>query len=208
MPHIIEAIENESTSRSIESLREAHLFIASRAMAAQVEIGGDLDHWGAAAKRMCVNLRGGPDLVGKAEEKFVEIINILATTERTIEALQWFSGSYPDLSVRECHSSTSDNPDGNDIVLVSHEGEVKVRCEVCDVASRSPGQNNKEKKDLASLGCSEFVPKDGIDRYIATSTEFGVALAGPKRKWAGMHYGYRLIETRLPLGTVLLAVGE
>ena len=208
MPHIIEAIENESIGRSIEILRNAHEFVASRAIAAQAEIGADLDHWGTAAKRMFVDLQGGPDLVGKSEEKFVEIINILATTERTIEALQWFSESYPDLSVRECHSSTSDNPDGNDIVLVSHEGEVKVRCEVCDVASRSPGQNNKEKKDLASLGCSEVVPKDGVDRYIATSTEFGAALAGPKRKWTGMHYGYQLIETKLPLGTVLLAVGE
>lgn len=191
---------------ALDQLKTAHSFVAARAIEAQIRIGTDIDHWGLAAKRLVVDLRGGPELVGKPAEKFVELINILATTERTIETLEWLSVSYPDFVVRECHSSTSDFQGSNDIVLADETGAIKIRCEVCDVASSNPGQNGKEKNDLKILGCSEAVPGDGVSRYIATSEEFSAALTGPKRKWANMHYRYRPISTGLPLNTVMLSI--
>ncbi len=206
MAHVIETIQDLSPNAALKLLRVTHAFIAARATAAQGAINTDIDHWGMAAKRMSVDLRGGPDLVGKPAEKFVELINILATTERTIEALEWLSKSYAKLIVRECHSSTSDFEGGNDIVLTDSDGTLRVRCEVCDVVSSNPGQNGKEKKDLKNLGCSEMVPNDDVDRYIATSEEFAAALTGSKRKWSNMHYRYKSIATGLPQSTVMLAV--
>ena len=95
MAHIIETIKDQSIGTALEQLREAHAFVAAKAVAAQRSIGTNLNHWGLAAKRMIVNLEGGPVLVGKPAEKFVELINILATTERTAEALEWFLLRYP-----------------------------------------------------------------------------------------------------------------
>jgi hypothetical protein len=133
--------------------------------------------WGSELKRLEVSLPVGKLLVGKASEKFVEVINILATTERTISSLCWLEKEHSRAFLRECHSSTSDDVEGNDIVLVSPEtGKVVVRCEVTDVTSNKPGQNGKEKKDIKNLGCEEYVPNDGATRYIATSHEFSNAL--------------------------------
>ncbi|MFC1776128.1 hypothetical protein ACFL3I_02150 [Pseudomonadota bacterium] len=206
MAHIIESIKNQPTQDTLAKLKEAHAFIASQAIKGQNAIGKIPNYWGLAAKRMLIDLEGRPEIIGKSSEKFVELINILATTERTIEALEWLAAQYPDLTVRECHPSTSDFQGGNDIVLVDQNNEVKVRCEVCDVASSKPGQNGKEKKDLGNLGCSETVPSDGIDRFIATSNEFAAALAGSKRKWSLMHYRFRMIETKLPQQTTMLFI--
>ena len=206
MAHVIETIKNQSTLEALTKLKEAHLFIASQAIKGQNAIGTIPNYWGLAAKRMLIHLEGGPEIIGKSSEKFVELINILATTERTMEALEWLAVQYPNLTVRECHPSTSDFEGGNDIVLVDQNNEVKVRCEVCDVASSNPGQNGKEKKDLGNLGCSETVPSDEVDRFIATSVEFAAALTGSKRKWSLMHYRYRLIDTKLPQQTTMLFV--
>ena len=80
-------------------------------------------------------------------------------------------------------------------------------CDRCtNLAFIGGKENGKEKKDLKNLGCSEMVPNDDVDRYIATSEEFAAALTGPKRKWSNMHYRYRPIATGLPQNTVMLAV--
>ena len=55
---------------------------------------------------------------------------------------------HPECIVRECHSSTSDSSDGNDIVLMDHSRNIVVRCEVTDVISSDAAQNGKEKKDI------------------------------------------------------------
>jgi hypothetical protein len=206
MAHIIETIENLPTKIALEKLREAHSFISKKVIAAQSLIGTDSANWGIKTKRMFVDLSKGPDLVGKSTEKFVELINILATTERTIEALEWLTKNYPSHVVQECHASTSDYKGGNDIVLTDQNGFVKVRCEVCDVASRNAGQNKKEKNDLKILGCAEVVPNDGTDRFIATSSEFARALTSTKRKWSALHYHYDPIDSGLPQNTVMLRV--
>ena len=183
--------------------------LVERAVAAQRNLDFGQSSWGICIKRLEVKLPQGEFLVGKSSEKFVELINILATSERTLSALHWFSKHYGNSIVRECHASTSDDKDGNDIVLVDRQtNRVLVRCEVTDVASSSPSQNNKEKKDLTNLGCLEYVPSDGVDRFIATSSEFGRALANPKRKWHLMHFQYEIIYTNYSDQTALLKISK
>ena len=147
-------------------------------------------------------------LVGKVSERFAEVVNIAATMERLLDTLQWFQENpqYGALVVGECHPSTSDDADGNDIVLRSLEGAVRVRCEVCDVVSSCPGQNGKEKSDLKNLGCEAAVPEDGVDRYIATSPEFAEALASSARKWKDKPYRYEVILTAGDESTHLLQI--
>lgn len=209
MAHIIETIRNVEFKDAIALLKATHDLLVERAVAAQRNLDFDHSSWGILIKRLEVKLPQGEFLVGKSSEKFVELVNILATTERTLSALHWFSKHYPHSIVRECHASTSDDKDGNDIVLVDRRtNRVLVRCEVTDVASSSPSQNNKEKKDLESLGCIEQVPSDGVDRFIATSSEFGCALANPKRKWQLLHFRYELIYTDSSDQTWLLKISR
>jgi len=75
-------------------------------------------------------------------------------------------------------------------MLGDPDGQVRVRCEVTDVASTSTGQNGKEVKDLMSLGCQISVPVDGSRRFICTSSEFAKGLSSRSRKWDGRHYRY------------------
>jgi hypothetical protein len=207
MPHLIETIYESSVKEAINKLKQTHALIVERAIVAQKKIGTNGYAWGSELKRLEVSLPVGQLLVGKATEKFVELINILATTERTISSLCWLEKQHSRAFLRECHSSTSDDLEGNDIVLVSSEnGNVIVRCEVTDVTSNKAGQNGKEKKDIKNLGCEEYVPNDGATRYIATSHEFSNALTSEKRKWAAMHYRYILHETKFADRTVLLEI--
>ena len=81
------------------------------------------------------------------------------------------------MRVKECHPSTSSAKGSNDLMLEDTIGVVVVRCEVCDVASDSAGSNGKERKDVASLGCADGVPDDGVRRFLCTSPEFARAAA-------------------------------
>ena len=144
--------------------------------------------------------------LGKKGERFAEVVNMAATMERLLDALTWFWNhpDYRSLRVRECHPSTSDDSSGNDIVLESADGIVKVRCEVCDVVSRNAAQNLKEAKDIRKLGCETGVPPDGVSRYIATSPEFAQALSSPVRKWNQKPYRYKSICAGADCDTKLL----
>ncbi len=143
-------------------------------------------------------------LVGKKSEKLVEIINILATAERTISTLVWFKKEFLQCTVRECHVSTSDDSQGNGIVLIDADVNVIVLCEVCDVASSNAGQNKKEKSDIKNLGCADGVPRDNIRRFISTAPEFSLVLTSDKRKWKSIPYRYLTHQTNIPDKTVLL----
>lgn len=190
MAHIINTIRNRTITETIELLLEAHADLLSVITKSDTFKSTSL-HWGIEAKRLAVDLSCiDNSLILKRSEKFVELINILATVERTIDSLSWCETQFPNLIVDQCHPSTSDDPDGNDIVLVDSEGTIQVRIEVCDVASNRAGQNGKEKSDLANLGCSSNVPKDNVSRFIGTSKEFAAALSSPKRKWKNLHYFY------------------
>ncbi|MEH6519278.1 MAG: hypothetical protein V7742_21580 [Halioglobus sp.] len=206
MAHILEAIRGTEIQKAVSILEDAHQKIVLRAAEATLEAESDAELWGRRLKRLEVSLPLIPGVVGKSSEKLVELINILATVERTISALKWFGQEYSDCVLRECHPSTSDDSDGNDIVVTTESGVVRARCEVCDVASSSAGQNGKEKKDIKNLGCNDIVPRDGVRRFIATSMEFSSALTSSKRKWHALPYRY-LAHTNGGLGdTVLLEV--
>ena len=206
MAHLIKPICDTSILEAIKALRRTHRLIVDRARDTQLSIGTDSSIWGLNLKRLKISLPLNEELIGKASENFVEVINILATTERTISALEWLSNKYPKCSIKECHPSTSAGVDGNDIVLLNSHQNVIVRCEVTDVTSSNAGQNGKEKKDLESLGCSSQVPSDTTVRYIATSIKFARALTSPKRKWQNMHYRYVKHQTTFTDQTTLLEI--
>jgi hypothetical protein len=205
LAHIIDTIRKQTINESIELLSKAHFDLIS-VIAKSKTFTNPSPHWGTETKRLAVDLSFiNNSLITKRSEKFVELINILATVERTIDTLKWCASQYPNLSVEQCHPSTSDDPGGNDIVLVDNDGEIRVRIEVCDVASNKAGHNGKEKSDLKNLGCALCVPLDGVSRFIATSEEFASALNSGKRKWQTLHYFYKafLVEETT---TVMLRV--
>jgi len=206
MAHLIETIYDTSIPNAVSLLEKTHELIVNCAHTTQSTSISDSSAWGEQLKRLEVSLPCGEALIGKPKEKFVEIINVLATVERTISALKWLLEAYPMSLLRECHPSTSDNAEGSDIVLTDRNNNIIVRCEVTDVVSSTAASNGKEKKDLRNLKCSERVPDDGVIRYIATSTEFANALSSPSRKWHNMHYHYIRHETNQKNRTVLLEI--
>jgi hypothetical protein len=197
MPHVIEPLQNISCQAAIQSLQAARLFILDRVRAAIDIAEIDIARWGIEMKRITVDLCGDqrPALIGKPNEKFSELINIVATTERLLAAIAWFCNESPGSTIQACHPSTSDDAAHNDLVLADATGQVTVRCEVCDVVSRKASTNGKEKKDLMNLGCINEVPQDGTRRYICTSPEFASALTSLKR-WRTPRF-YRYEEMRV-----------
>jgi hypothetical protein len=209
MPHVVEPFKNTSFSDALQRLVAAHSHLVSRAKEAINASDFAESRWGSSVKRSPVSLKVGavPPLIGKSEERLGEVINIAATVERLIDAITWFSKKHGEgYSILECHPSTSDEADGNDLVIIDPRGRIAIRCEVCDVASSNAGSNNKETKDIRNLGCDEVVPNDGVARYICTAPEFANALASPKRKWGSKPYRYQLIETGNGAGTCMLLI--
>jgi hypothetical protein len=199
MAHIIEPFNNTSFINASQNLREAHRFLILRANATIQELNRNDFQWGILLKRATVELNVGeiPRLIGKEHEKLAEVINIAATVERLIDAIDWFANQEENLncSIQNCHPSTSDNPGENDLVISNQNGDVVIRCEVCDVVSKNAGANGKEIKDLLNLGCNEIVPNDGIKRYICTAPEFANALTSLNRPWKTYPYRYECIIT-------------
>lgn len=113
-----------------------------------------------------------------------------ATIERLLGTLQW-AARQPGLGaviVGECHPTTSDRPEANDLVLAEPTSNRTLALfEVCDVASRGDG-NKKERESLAKLRCAETVPEDGVRRFLGTSPEFARFLVSPRRR--ARHYSY------------------
>jgi hypothetical protein len=210
MPHVVKQFKNTEFEDAIHLLRKAHQFLVSRAQATIIASDFDKSKWGCSVKRSIVKLHGGdnPKLIGKIEEKFVEVVNIIATVERLIDAIEWFAGQPQNkgYSILECHPSTSDDTGGNDLIIIDTANRISVRCEVCDVVSSNAGSNKKEEKDIRNLGCNELVPQDGVKRYICTSREFAMALTNSKRKWAVKPYRYKLIETGGSSETCMLLI--
>lgn len=210
MPHVIKPFANVPFDDALERLKRAHRFLVSQARTTLLASGVDDAFWGIGLKRSPVRLDEGdiPSLIGKSEEKLGEVINIAATVERLMDSIQWFAAQpeYKRCSILECHPSTSDEANGNDVVIVDPDRGIVVRCEVCDVASSNAGSNNKEKKDINNLGCTQTVPQDGIARFICTAPEFAAALTSRGRKWQSKPYRYELIETGFASGTCMLRI--
>lgn len=187
MPHVIEPFTNCTFAVALQRLTIAHRFLVLQAKATLLASDIDDASWGSALKRSPVRLDEGavPPLIGKSDERLGEVINIAATVERLMDSIRWFAEQpdYEKHSILECHPSTSDEANGNDVVIVDPDGRIVVRCEVCDVASSNAGSNNKEKKDIRNLGCTHAVPQDDIARFICTAPEFAAALTSHRRKW-------------------------
>lgn len=194
MPHLIGSIHNQSMQQSISQLTEAHDYLVKAAIASISQVIPTEVVWGQNMKRLDVMLSpvGKPTIVLKEFERLTEIINIVATCERMIDALSWFSASatYNRCMVMMCHPSTSDDLEGNDIVLGLSDQRVLVRCEVCDVVSSNPGQNKKERNSLAKLGALDGFPKDNVDRFLCTSADWADGLTNRHRHWQNLHYRY------------------
>jgi hypothetical protein len=210
MPHLVNPMFDVSYAVAIQQLETAHSFLVQRAREATAISSLSASKWGIEVKRLVVDLdtANRPALIGKQNERFGEVVNMVATIERLIPALQWFCQDiyFQQLRVRECHPSASDKDSGNDLVLVNSAGAEVVRCEVCDVASDRASSNGKEKKDIHNLGCDNGVPQDGIARFICTAREFARALTSRHRKWSGCAYRYQLVELRDSADTCMLRV--
>jgi hypothetical protein len=198
MAHLIRSYSDMPYAALADRLSAAHGFLVSRADATLRELTSCQSRWGTLLKRTRVSLdaENSPEAITKSSERLVEVINMAATLERLLDRLAWFSSqpAFAGLTVLECHPSTSSSLAGNDLVLRTRPRRVSVRCEVTDVASSSAGQNGKERKDLASLGCLASVPAAGVDRFVCTSTEFAKALTSSIRKWQKCHYRYQVYE--------------
>ena len=192
------------------SLSEAHDFLVSCCLKSLSGIPASGPRWGIEMKRYHVNLNTAnrPGIIDKDEERFGEVVNMIATIERLMDALMWFQhqSEFQNLSVASCHPSTSSMKGSNDLMLKQKDGDVVVLCEVCDVASVSAGQNGKERKDIKSLGCTYGVPSNGVRRFLCTSSEFARAIQSPKRKWNQLPYRYKEHLVGNPDGTVMVEV--
>jgi hypothetical protein len=178
MAHLVSSfVARDGTYKSLESyceeIRNAQRYLSengAEAFRKAAFVQGEC--WGIAAKRIRVELptESRPTSIGQDVEnqRLAEVVNQCATIERLLDALLW-ARSEPSLqgyAVERCHPTTGSSEgddDDHDLVLVEEGSpERKAKFEVSDVAGAKDG-NNKEKKDLASLGVLEkksFRPGD------------------------------------------------
>jgi len=220
--HIINAYRNISIADLLQSLRNTHNFLVKKAqdeLRAAIGDSHEESHWGRNVKRIVVKwdeieIEGLN--IGKTEERFVELVNILATTERTLDALKFFSEKFGDeCQVVCCHASTSDDKNSADNIppgdIVIKKGTKIICCEVNDVSSSKAGQNKKEESDLKSLGWykkdseTEWSEPDH-ESYIATSVDFAKALLSERRSWGNKHYKYKRVPAGSTDDTALLKI--
>ena len=165
MPHLIAALRDIAPLEAVSMLGDAHRFLVAQACAAVERVPTADPSWGVRMKRLEVDLEGPtrPSVVAKSTERFVEVINMVASLERLIAGIGWLAGQpeFATCRISVCHPSTSSHPGENDVVFADQTGRVVVRCEVCDVVSCGAGQNGKEKKDLRNLDCEMALPSDG-----------------------------------------------
>ncbi len=176
--HLINSTKG-SLAEVLRELKEAHRFVVGHCQL-PVPAAHNMQ-WAIEMKRTRISLpvQNRPALVGKDSEQLFEAVNLLATVERLIDALEWFAhhDEFKDMTVLACHPSTSSGTGkagkGSDLVLGHNENTPLVLCEVSDIASSKDG-NKKEKRDLKSLGYDEGygVPDDGKRRFLCLSTQF------------------------------------
>ena len=188
MPHLIEPFENVSLEAAAERLVASHDFLLE--CVAGVQVAAPPQTWAINTKRVGVSLLapGRPPDIGKPSEALGELLNLLATVERLIAGLAWFSAQaeFATSNVLACHPTTSDSPQSNDLVLSDTTGNRIALVEVCDVASANGDGNKKEQASIQKLGCSVSVPDDGARRFIICSPEFARQLS--RRRRGPIHY--------------------
>ena len=183
------------------TVQEAHDYLVRKGMEA-VRRAFDVAstrYWGTEVKRVRVLLPKDewPEIVSSETEEhnLVEVMNQCATMERLLDALEWAQSVESGLSeslVERCHPTTSSSygdEDDHDLVLMGPDG-TKAKFEISDVSGARDG-NNKEKKDLISLGVlregkgdemfSNEWPKGRL--FLVVSEEFAGRLRKPGRAW-------------------------
>ena len=198
MSHLVKPIDTSDkaplqVSEVIKNLRNAHEYLAKLGVET-LQKSRDIStaqYWGSAIKRLSIIFPDGerPELISISHDKhsLIEVINQCATMERLIDALEWAHESLPDYHLLRCHPTTSSQkssssaiPD-NDIVLIQpHSGRLAL-FEVSDVANSSSDSNQKEFKDLKSLGIRlANMPNYSQNKnpfrnrlFMIVSTEFG-----------------------------------
>lgn len=183
MAHLVKSfVACGSVYKSLEScyeeLREAQRFLSengAKAFQRTAALGGG-ERWGIEVKRIRVTFPDGsrPALIGQGlkDHNLAEVVNQCATVERLLDALQWARSelSLQGYVVERCHPTTGSSKgddDDHDLVLVKNDSpKLKVRFEVSDVVGAKDG-NNKEKKDLASLGVLKKGSLQPVDEWPA-----------------------------------------
>jgi hypothetical protein len=207
MSHLVLPFWKASLSDAINRLRVAHEYLTEcAASAAPPKAASD---WGTRFKRIAVSLDlpNRPADIGKAQEKLAEVINMAATLERLLGALRWFSldDRFAAALVAECHPSTSDSIEGNDLILQAR-AQIEARVEVCDIVSSSTDGNGKEQSSLQKLGWKLDAPSGDVSHWLATSPEFAKYLTKKRRKWLLKPYRYVQLDVGDAANTSLLEI--
>ena len=193
MNHLINPIFSRSFHTLSDDLSVAHRFLTEAATQVMSYSSASKDYWAVSMKRLKVewDQEKAPSIVGKSSESFQEMLNILATLEHLKAAVRWFANQpeFHGCLVTECHPSTSDSGT-NDLVIGMEASPPAAICEVTDIVSSNAGQNNKEDKDLRSLGVLPDFHYEQPRRFIATSVEYATALTNPRRRWRTKSYRY------------------
>ncbi len=205
--YLVKPILEASLPNSISEFRAVHDFLVAQTRAA---VASEHDQWAINIKRLIVDLRGAhrPSLLGKEEEKLVEVLNVTASLERLIGALNWFSREeeFGALILAECRAPIGGATDSYSVVLSNARARMKVLCEVCDVASSVAVQPGKEREYLWRLGCQGTVPSDGVRRFICTSPEFTALVQKEQRDTQRIAHRYVLHQINDEAQTVLFEI--
>lgn len=138
-----------------ELMRAHHTLVAAAQQAAKTMAALEGGAWGAAAKRVRVTWAVSTStlLSEIGNQPLSEVINQCATVERLLDAVAWVLSRAPAAELLLCHPTTSSRPkDSADNDLVVEVAGERWYFEVSDVVSGCADGNQKELKDLCSLG--------------------------------------------------------
>ena len=205
MSYLVKPLRNKSLSDCRSQIQAAHDYLAEQARRslAQAQAIGRCDHWGSSMKRLRVVLsaEGRPEAIPEEQEdhNLTEVYNQCATMERLLDAINWtiLQPRYAKCRVRRCHPTTSCDPGeehDNDLLLEDEHGTLVACFEVSDIVSRTTDSNQKERKDLVSLGALRAADRvgdmvngvrwpEGHSLYLVVSEEFADYLRRPARFW-------------------------
>jgi hypothetical protein len=195
MPHLVKPFRDTPYKVALQLLRDAHNNLVARAMEKIESSNVGQADWGAQFKRLDVQLDVPtvPELIDKTSEVLAEVINMAATIERLMDAIEWFADQpqYAAGKIKVCHPSTSHLENENDLIIGDRNDQPLAICEVCDVVSRKINNNKKETSSLKRLGYERDkpVPHDTIARFICCSLEFADTHISNSRQWP-KHYSY------------------
>lgn len=175
-----------------ELTRAHHVLVAAARQAATTMAAVEASDWGVAAKRVRVTWTVSPPslLCESGDQPLTEVINQCATVEGLLDAMAWVLSLAPAAVLLLCHPTTSSRPkDSADNDLVVEVAGERWCFEVSDVVSGGADGNQKELKDLCSLG---LIVREGdlwrlsepfLQRrhFLVVSPEFATRLCRPSR---------------------------